>query len=172
MNWSKVLFLNLEVDKDHLRENIPSELEIRTHNKKSYISLVFFNLEEPGIGGFNIPLALSELNIRTYVRYKSFEGIYFLTLDVNNCLLPIFINKIFKLNYHKNSVDYNTENHLKLTTENYRRAQKNTDNHRKHITQWKTKKQTNITRQKTTEHRRKQQKTMEDQRKPHKIEEI
>ena len=113
MNWSKVLFLNLEVDKDHLRANIPSELEIRTHNKKSYISLVFFNLEEPGIGGFNIPLALSEFNIRTYVRYKSFEGIYFLTLDVNNCLLPIFINKIFKLNYHKNSVDYNTENHLK-----------------------------------------------------------
>lgn len=113
MNWSKVLFLNLEVDKDHLRAHIPNELELRTHNKKFYISLVFFNLEGPGIGCFNIPLSLSEFNIRTYVRYKSFEGIYFLTLDVNNYLLPIFVNKIFKLNYHNNSVDYNTENHLK-----------------------------------------------------------
>ena len=113
MNWTKVLFLNLEVDKDHLRAHIPSELEIRTHNKKSYISLVFFNLEGPGIDCFNIPISLSEFNIRTYVRYKTFEGIYFLTLDVNNCLLPIFVNKIFKLNYHKNSVDYNTEKHLK-----------------------------------------------------------
>jgi uncharacterized protein YqjF (DUF2071 family) len=113
MNWSKVLFMNLEVDKDHLRAHIPSELEIRTHNNKSYISLVFFNLEGPGIDCFNIPLSLSEFNIRTYVRYKSFEGIYFLTLDVNNCLLPIFVNKIFKLNYHNNSIDYNTENNLK-----------------------------------------------------------
>ena len=113
MNWSKVLFLNLEIDKDHLKDHIPSDLEIRTHNNKTYISLVFFNLEDPGVKGFNIPLSLSEFNIRTYVRYKSFEGIYFLTLDVNNGLLPIFVNKIFKLNYHNNSVDYNTENHLK-----------------------------------------------------------
>ena len=114
MNWNKVLFLNIELEIDHLKPHIPSELEIRTYNKKSFITLVFFNLEDPGIEGFNIPITLSEFNIRTYVRYKSFEGIFFLTLDINNCLLPMIINRVFKLNYHKNTVKYKTENHVNL----------------------------------------------------------
>ena len=112
MKWNKVLFLNIEIEESCLKPYIPSELEIRTINNKSFITLVFFNLDDPGIFGFNIPIRMSEFNIRTYVRYKSFEGIFFLTLDVNNYLIPLIVNKIFKLNYCKNTVKYKTVNDL------------------------------------------------------------
>ena len=112
MKWNKVLFLNVEIEESHLKPHIPSELEIRTFNNKSFITLVFFNLDDPGICGFNIPISMSEFNIRTYVRYKSFEGIFFLTLDVNNYLIPLIVNKIFKLNYCKNTVKYKTVNDM------------------------------------------------------------
>ena len=52
MNWCNVMFLNLEVDNDSIRRSVPKEFEIRTYNSKTYITLVFFNLESPGLKKF------------------------------------------------------------------------------------------------------------------------
>ncbi len=41
MNWSNVMFLNLEIEKNSIRRKIPKEFEIRTYNSKTYITLVF-----------------------------------------------------------------------------------------------------------------------------------
>ena len=113
MNWSNVMFLNLEVDKDSIRRNVPKEFEIRTYNSKTYITLVFFNLESPGLESLNVPISFSEFNIRTYVRYKTYQGIYFITLDVNNKFIPMCVNNIFKLNYNNTFLSYNTKNYSK-----------------------------------------------------------
>ena len=106
MNWNSVLFVNLEIDQNLLKKHVPKELDIRTFSDKSFITLVFFKLERPGIKGFSLPISITEFNIRTYVQYKSNQGIYFLTLDINNGLLPKIVNNIFKLNYAKNKVTY------------------------------------------------------------------
>ena len=113
MNWSNVLFLNLELEENSIRRHIPNEFEIRTYNSKAYVTLVFFNLESPGLESLNIPISFSEFNIRTYVRYKTYQGIYFLTLDVNNSLIPLCVNNIFKLNYNKSFMSYKTTNYSK-----------------------------------------------------------
>ena len=113
MNWSNVLFLNLELEENSIRRHIPNEFEIRTYNSKAYVTLVFFNLESPGLESLNIPISFSEFNIRTYVRYKTYQGIYFLTLDVNNSLIPLCVNNIFKLNYNKTFLSYKTKNYSK-----------------------------------------------------------
>ena len=113
MNWSNVLFLNLELEENSIRRHIPNEFEIRTYNSKAYVTLVFFNLESPGLESLNIPISFSEFNIRTYVRYKTYQGIYFLTLDVNNSLIPFCVNNIFKLNYNKTFLSYKTKNYSK-----------------------------------------------------------
>jgi len=113
MNWSNVLFLNLELEENSIRRHIPNEFEIRTYNSKAYVTLVFFNLESPGLESLNIPISFSEFNIRTYVRYKTYQGIYFLTLDVNNSLIPLCVNNIFKLNYNKTFMSYKTKNYSK-----------------------------------------------------------
>ena len=65
MNWSNVMFLNLEIEKNSIRRNIPKEFEIRTYNSKTYITLVFFNLESPGLESLIVPISFSEFNIRT-----------------------------------------------------------------------------------------------------------
>ena len=113
MNWSNVLFLNLELEENSIRRHIPNEFEIRTYNSKAYVTLVFFNLESPGLESLKIPISFSEFNIRTYVRYKTYQGIYFLTLDVNNSLIPLCVNNIFKLNYNKTFMSYKTKNYSK-----------------------------------------------------------
>ena len=113
MNWSNVLFLNLELEENSIRRHIPNEFEIRTYNSKAFVTLVFFNLESPGLGNLNMPISFSEFNIRTYVRYKTYQGIYFLTLDVNNSLIPLCVNKIFKLNYNNTFLSYKTKNYSK-----------------------------------------------------------
>jgi len=113
MNWNNVMFLNLEVEDNLIKRHIPNEFEIRTFNRKTYVTLVFFNLESPGLEGLNIPISFSEFNIRTYVRYKTYQGIYFLTLDVKNSLIPLCVNNIFKLNYNNTLLSYNTKNYLK-----------------------------------------------------------
>ena len=113
MNWSNVLFLNLELEENSIRRHIPNEFEIRTFNSKAYVTLVFFNLESPGLESLNIPISFSEFNISTYVRYKTYQGIYFLTLDVNNSLIPLCVNNIFKLNYNKSFMSYKAKNYSK-----------------------------------------------------------
>ena len=112
MNWSNVMFLNLEVDNNYIRRNVPKEFEIRTYNSKTYITLVFFNLESPGLESLNVPISFSEFNIRTYVRYKTYQGIYFITLDVNNKFIPMCVNNIFKLNYHNTFLSYDSNTQL------------------------------------------------------------
>lgn len=113
MNWSNVMFLNLEIEKNFIRSNIPKEFEIRTYNSKTYITLVFFNLESPGLESLIVPISFSEFNIRTYVRYKTYQGIHFLTLDVNNKFIPMCVNNIFKLNYNNTFLSYKTKKYLK-----------------------------------------------------------
>ena len=107
------MFLNLEIEKNSIRRNIPKEFEIRTYNSKTYITLVFFNLESPGLESLNVPISFSEFNIRTYVRYKKYQGIYFITLDVNNKFIPMCVNKIFKLNYNNTFLSYETKKYSK-----------------------------------------------------------
>ena len=107
------MFLNLEIEKNSIRRNIPKEFEIRTYNSKTYITLVFFNLESPGLESLNVPISFSEFNIRTYVRYKTYQGIYFLTLDVNNKFIPMCVNNIFKLNSNNTFLSYKTKKYLK-----------------------------------------------------------
>ncbi len=107
------MFLNLEVDENSIKGHIPSEFEIRTFDSKAYITLVFFNLESPGLGRLNLPISFSEFNIRTYVRYKTHQGIYFFTLDVKNGLIPFCVNNIFKLNYNRTFLSYKTKNYSK-----------------------------------------------------------
>ena len=108
------MFLNLEIEKNSIRRNIPKEFEIRKYNSKTYITLVFFNLESPGLESLKVPISFSEFNIRTYVRYKTYQGIYFLTLDVNNKLIPMCVNDIFKLNYNNTFLSYKTKNYSKI----------------------------------------------------------
>ena len=112
--WSDVLFVSFEVDYDLLRSELPKDLEVDTFNGKAYLSIVPFVMSD--IRFFftpSLPFSkLSELNLRTYVRYKNKPGIYFFTLDSDHRLGNFLAQKIFNLPYRYAILNIDIDNNL------------------------------------------------------------
>ena len=87
--WNNALFLHWPVDKSVLEEWVPTEIEIDTHNGDAYISVVLFEMNNirprmlPAVGGLS---NFYEVNIRTYVKYGSKTGVYFLNIEASSKL--------------------------------------------------------------------------------------
>ena len=112
--WSDVLFVSFEVDYDLLRNELPKDLEVDTFNSKAYLSIVPFVMSDIRFF-FTPPLPfskLSELNLRTYVRYKNKPGIYFFTLDSDHRLGNFLAQKVFNLPYRYAILDINIDNNV------------------------------------------------------------
>ena len=112
--WSDVLFVSFEVDYDVLRSELPKDLEVDTFNGKAYLSIVPFVMSNIRFF-FTPPLPfskLSELNLRTYVRYKNKPGIYFFTLDSDHKLGNFLAQRIFNLPYRYAILDINLDNNV------------------------------------------------------------
>jgi uncharacterized protein YqjF (DUF2071 family) len=85
-HWNDVLFLHWPVPTTVLRSQIPTSLEIDTHEGLAWVSLVLFRLRVrrrwlpflPGLSN------LVEANLRTYVRCRDQPGIWFLSVYADN----------------------------------------------------------------------------------------
>ena len=112
--WSDVLFVSFEVDYDLLRSELPKDLEVDTFNGKAYLSIVPFVMSDIRFF-FTPPLPfskLSELNLRTYVRYKNKPGIYFFTLDSDHRVGNFLAQKIFNLPYRYAILNVDIDNDI------------------------------------------------------------
>ena len=112
--WSDVLFVSFEVDYDLLRSELPKDLEVDTFNSKAYLSIVPFVMSDIRFF-FTPPLPfskLSELNLRTYVRYKNKPGIYFFTLDSDHKVGNFLARKIFNLPYRYAILNVDIDNDI------------------------------------------------------------
>ena len=112
--WSDVLFVSFEVDYDLLRSELPKDLEVDTFNGKAYLSIVPFVMSDIRFF-FTPPLPfskLSELNLRTYVRYKNKPGIYFFTLDSDHKVGNFLARKIFNLPYRYAILNVDIDNDI------------------------------------------------------------
>lgn len=108
--WSKVCFINLEVDHDELRKLVPKELTLDSYHNKFYVSIVPFRMSEIKLKSLpTLPyFCLNELNLRTYVLYRNKPGIYFFTLDSNQRFANTIARLFFKLPYHYADVKLKT----------------------------------------------------------------
>lgn len=85
--WRDLLFLHWPVDPLQIRKYIPDELELDLYDNRAWIGIVLFKARGtrprfmppiPGSANF------LEVNVRTYVKYKSKTGVYFFSLDANS----------------------------------------------------------------------------------------
>lgn len=110
--WSDLIFISYEVDKDLLKEALPSQLEPDLYEDKAYVSIVPFVMSD--IRFFFSPVLpfskLYELNLRTYVRYKGKKGIYFFTLDSNHRIGNLIARNFFHLPYRYSKIKFFKEN--------------------------------------------------------------
>lgn len=88
MRWLDGLFLHWSVDPERLRPHVPDALELDVRDGRAWVSVLPFVLAEVRPRGVPRALGLSfpELNLRTYVRYDGWPGLYFFSIDVGHPL--------------------------------------------------------------------------------------
>jgi uncharacterized protein YqjF (DUF2071 family) len=119
-NWGKLLFMHWAIDVELLRPLIPAQLSIDTFDGRAWIGIVPFTMW--GIRASFLPpipgtSAFHELNVRTYVHFKSVPGVWFFSLDAVNNLavwgartfyyLPYF-NARMSLEQTDNKISYSS----------------------------------------------------------------
>ena len=85
--WHDLLFAHWEVEAGKLRHLVPAQLELDLFQGRAYVAVAPFHMSGirarwlpplPGLSRF------PELNVRTYVRYRSVPGVWFFSLDAAN----------------------------------------------------------------------------------------
>jgi uncharacterized protein YqjF (DUF2071 family) len=107
-HWIDVLFLHFPATPAQLQALLPAHLEIDTFENQAWISYVLFRLQLrpawlPFVPGF---ASLTELNVRTYVRYRGQPGIYFLAMYADNALAIAASRLLTPLTYHPARLTY------------------------------------------------------------------
>jgi uncharacterized protein len=90
--WEHLLFMHWEVDTEKIKALLPPELELDTYEGRAWITMLPFKVTHQRFRGLpEIPFLNTylELNVRTYVNYEGFRGVYFFTLDANHPLAVI-----------------------------------------------------------------------------------
>ena len=99
--WSDVLFIHYPAQAAELDPHLPPGVELDLFDDQAWISFVFFRLHVrlawlPAVPGFS---SLLELNLRTYVRCRGEQGIYFLSMHADNRLAILVAKLLTPLPY-------------------------------------------------------------------------
>ena len=81
MRWHDLLFLHWPIRPQDIRPLIPAALEIDTFDGWCWIGIVPFHMSGVRPRYVPLPLALPELNVRTYVKTAGRSGVWFFSLD-------------------------------------------------------------------------------------------
>ncbi|WP_081756739.1 YqjF family protein [Gorillibacterium massiliense] len=88
--WRDVLLAHWSIDPDQLAPRLPNGLELDLMDDKAWLTLTPFQVKPMRLRGVPPfpPFAFSfyEINVRTYVTYKSIPGIYTFSLDASSWL--------------------------------------------------------------------------------------
>jgi uncharacterized protein YqjF (DUF2071 family) len=102
MTWRDLLFAHWPVRSEQLRAAVPPQMEIEEFDGTAWLAVVPFAMTNirlrilPPIPGLSRTL---ELNVRTYVRVGTAQGVYFFSLDAESWPAVISARATFHLNY-------------------------------------------------------------------------
>jgi uncharacterized protein YqjF (DUF2071 family) len=84
MRWHDLLFLHWPIRPEYLRPLIPPRLELDTFDGWCWIGVVPFQMSGVRPRHVPVPLALPEINVRTYVTTANRSGVWFFSLDASS----------------------------------------------------------------------------------------
>jgi uncharacterized protein len=108
--WSNLFFVHFEVAKEELEKLVPAPLEIETFDDRAYLGIVGLEMNAAKTNLGKIPLIFkpfAQVNIRTYVKYKNYRGVYFLSIDAPHLLTIMGAKTLFSLPYEKAQTSMN-----------------------------------------------------------------
>ena len=101
--WDDLLFAHWRVDEEALREYIPDEIPIDTHDGSAWLGITPFRVTGLRLRGM-VPLpllsAFLELNVRTYVTLDEKPGIWFFSLDAESQWVVEAARRTYRLPYY------------------------------------------------------------------------
>ena len=100
--WNDALFLHWKIKPEKLEAFIPAGLEIDLFEGAAWVSFVAFDMRS--VRPRNVPAFapvsdFHELNLRTYVRYKGKQGVYFLSIEASKSLACFVAKTMSELPY-------------------------------------------------------------------------
>lgn len=107
--WDNLLFLHWPIDAALLRPLIPEPLHIDTFEGQAWIGITPFaltNLHLPNLPAIPGLSAFHELNVRTYVHYRDYPGLWFLSLDASKLIPALAARVLFMLPYFKAEIAF------------------------------------------------------------------
>lgn len=113
--WENIVMINYEVDNAVLQPYLPCDVELDTHNKKSFISLVGFRFLNSKLFGLPIPYfgSFDEVNLRFYVKRKDNDevkrGVVFISEVVPFKIVSFMANWLYKEHYSYSKMKHECE---------------------------------------------------------------
>jgi hypothetical protein len=102
MTWRDLLFAHWPVPARALRPHVPARLEIEEFEGTAWLAVVPFLMTGIRLRGAPPVPGLSrmlELNVRTYVRFGDWPGVWFFSLDAETWPAVIGARAVYHLNY-------------------------------------------------------------------------
>lgn len=84
MRWHDLIFLHWPIRPGYIRPLIPPRLELDTFDGWCWIGIVPFRMSGVRPRYVPVPMALPELNVRTYVKTSGRTGVWFFSLDASS----------------------------------------------------------------------------------------
>src|SRR5438552_10095824 len=100
--WNELLFAHWPLRPESLRALIPPVLTLDTFEGEAWIGVVPFHMSQvhprsvPSVPWFS---QFPELNVRTYVSFQGYPGVYFFSLDAANPVAVALARMLFRLPY-------------------------------------------------------------------------
>ena len=106
--WNDLLFAHWPVDKQLLRERVPTSFELDLFDGEAWIAVVPFhmtNVSPRFVPALPWISAFPEMNVRTYVTVGGKPGVYFFSLDAGNPAAVAAARTILNLPYFMAKMD-------------------------------------------------------------------
>ncbi len=101
--WEELLFAHWPLPIERLREHLPAELEVDTHEGEAWLGITPFlvtNVRLRGLPALPVVSSFLELNCRTYVSHAGEKpGIWFISLDASSRLAVEAARRLYRLPY-------------------------------------------------------------------------
>jgi uncharacterized protein YqjF (DUF2071 family) len=102
MRWHALAFLHWPLPADALRPHLPPPLELEAFDGSAWLGIVPFRMSKVhrrGVPPLPLVSAMTELNVRTYVRAEGKPGVWFFSLDTTSRLAVRGARRFYFLSY-------------------------------------------------------------------------
>tara|TARA_B100000676_G_scaffold311245_1_gene380405 strand:+ start:507 stop:1223 length:717 start_codon:yes stop_codon:yes gene_type:complete len=108
-HWSDLVFIHWRYPAEIVQSLLPQGVKVEQFDGSAWVGLIPFHMNDLGFPLLH-PLpyvgSFPEVNVRTYVRYGEYSGVWFFSLDINKILPTVTARTIYEIPYCYGNVSH------------------------------------------------------------------